>query len=87
MLLEVLYDHITDKSKLLTDKRLVSITHTDAGDVVVTADGSTYAGDIIVGTDGTHSAVRKEIAKRAEELNLGDDYAEDGSEFSAPVCT
>ncbi|PYI11277.1 FAD/NAD(P)-binding domain-containing protein [Aspergillus sclerotiicarbonarius CBS 121057] len=85
-LLEVLYDHIADKSKLLTDKRLVSVTHTETGDVVVTADGSTYAGDIVVGTDGTHSAVRKEIAKRAEELNLGDDYAEEDKVVATYSC-
>ncbi|PWY91990.1 FAD/NAD(P)-binding domain-containing protein [Aspergillus sclerotioniger CBS 115572] len=85
-LLEVLYDHIADKSKLLTGKRLVSVTHTETGDVVVTADGSTYAGDIVVGTDGTHSAVRKEIAKRAEEMDLGEDYAEQNKVAASYSC-
>ncbi|RAK97686.1 FAD-dependent oxidoreductase [Aspergillus ibericus CBS 121593] len=85
-LLGVLYDNIADKSKLLTEKRLVSVTHTETGDVVVTADGSTYTGDIIVGADGTHSAVRKEIAKRAEELNLGEDYAEENKVAATYSC-
>ncbi|PYH93622.1 DUF747-domain-containing protein [Aspergillus ellipticus CBS 707.79] len=77
--LEVLFDHIADKSKLLTGKRVVNVTHTDIGVDVATADGSTYSGDILVGTDGTHSTIRQEIARRAGELELGEDYMEEES--------
>ncbi|PWY78348.1 FAD/NAD(P)-binding domain-containing protein [Aspergillus heteromorphus CBS 117.55] len=82
-LLEVLFDHIADKSKLLSRRRVATIIHTDDRVNVVTTDGSMYSGDIIVGTDGTHSTVRQEIVRRARELGLGEDYAEEDRKFGA----
>ncbi|RDK37768.1 FAD/NAD(P)-binding domain-containing protein [Aspergillus phoenicis ATCC 13157] len=81
-LLEVLYNNIADKSKVLPGKRVASVTHTDEGVDVVTTDGSTYSADIIVGTDGTHSKLRQEMARYAKVLGLSKDYAEEDSQLS-----
>ncbi|GKZ25541.1 hypothetical protein AbraCBS73388_001182 [Aspergillus brasiliensis] len=78
-LLEVLYNNIADKSKILPNKRVDSVTHTDIGVDVRTTDGSTYSADIVVGTDGTHSKLRQQIARYAKDLGLSEDYAEEDS--------
>jgi 2-polyprenyl-6-methoxyphenol hydroxylase-like FAD-dependent oxidoreductase len=59
MLLETLYDHIIDKSKLLTGKKVERIRHLEDIVEITTIDGSKYTGDIVVGTDGVHSAFDK----------------------------
>jgi 2-polyprenyl-6-methoxyphenol hydroxylase-like FAD-dependent oxidoreductase len=81
-LLEVLYNNIANKSKILPGKRVASVTHTDEGVDVVTTDGSTYSADIIVGTDGTHSKLRQEMARYAKDLGLSKDYAEEDSQLN-----
>ncbi|PWY82319.1 monooxygenase [Aspergillus eucalypticola CBS 122712] len=48
-LLEVLYNNIADKSKVLPGKRVASVTHTDNGVDVVTTDG--YAEDLGLSED------------------------------------
>lgn len=63
MVLQVLYNNIKDKTKVLTKKRVERVTTTDDGVLVQTADGSTYRGDILIGADGIHSTVRKEMWK------------------------
>ncbi|KAL4953560.1 hypothetical protein BDW69DRAFT_165055 [Aspergillus filifer] len=82
MLLQVLYDRIADKGKLLTGKRVETVVHSEDGVEVRTTDGSVYYGDIVVGADGAHSRVRLEIASRAKELGLGAEY-DDGNEVAS----
>ncbi|KAL4940555.1 hypothetical protein BDV06DRAFT_196397 [Aspergillus oleicola] len=81
-LLQVLYDRIADKGKLLTGKRVESVVHGEEGVEVRTVDGSIYHGDIVVGADGAHSRVRQEIAQRAKEQELGQEYS-DANEVTA----
>jgi 2-polyprenyl-6-methoxyphenol hydroxylase-like FAD-dependent oxidoreductase len=69
--IEVLYGHIQDKSKVLTQKRIMTINITEFGVRVVTKDGSTYEGDIIIGADGVNSTVRKEMERNANERQAG----------------
>ncbi|KAL2840601.1 hypothetical protein BJX68DRAFT_185187 [Aspergillus pseudodeflectus] len=76
-LLQVMYDCIRDKAKLLTKKRVESVRQLDNGIEVTTADGSVYRGDILVGTDGVHSQVRKEMVRHATEQGIAEDYAEE----------
>jgi len=71
MVLQVLYDNIKDKRKVLTSKRVQKVDMTDNGVVVKTADGSSYHGDILVGTDGIHSTVREEMWKIAHKKSPG----------------
>ncbi|KAL4928068.1 FAD-dependent oxidoreductase [Aspergillus undulatus] len=69
-LLEVMYDCISDKSKLLTGKRVETIRHLNDAAEVITGDGSIYRGDLVIGADGTHSRVRQEMARHAKELGV-----------------
>lgn len=71
MSIEVFYDHLKDKSKVLVDKRVVEVKPLAAGVQVTTKDGSTYTGDILVGADGIHSTVRKEMWRLGDELSPG----------------
>ncbi|KIA75410.1 monooxygenase [Aspergillus ustus] len=76
-LLQSLYDCMSDKSKLLTDKRVASVRHFEDAVEVTTTDGSTYRGDILVGTDGVHSRVRQEMVRHATEQGVAHNYTED----------
>lgn len=69
MLLRILYENIKDKSKILTNKRVVKATLTHGGVQVTTADGTTVPGDILVGADGVHSTIRQEMWKLAADLS------------------
>jgi len=71
MVLQVLYDQIKDKSKILTQKRVVKVDVHDKGVKAITQDGSVYTGDIIVGADGIHSTVREEMWRIANTLTPG----------------
>lgn len=71
MVLQVLYDNIRDKTKILTRKRVQNVDMNDDGVTVQTTDGSTYRGDILVGADGIHSTVRGEMWRIANEMSPG----------------
>lgn len=71
MVLQVLYDNIKDKTKVLTNKRVHKVHMTDAGVTVKTSDGSVYQGDILVGSDGIHSTVRDEMWRIANQERPG----------------
>lgn len=65
--LQVLYDNIKDKSKVLTEKRLAKIDMNENGVKAIMTDGSEFTGDILVGGDGIHSKTRSEMWRLAEE--------------------
>ncbi|KAL6406619.1 FAD-binding domain containing protein [Ilyonectria robusta] len=71
MVLQVLYDNIRDKTKILTKKHVQKVDMTDDGVVVKTSDGSSYKGDILIGADGIHSSVRGEMWRIANEISPG----------------
>lgn len=75
-ILKIIYSHIVDKSKVLTNKRVEYVRNTAHEVEVRTTDGSTYTGDLVIGADGVHSRVRQEIHRHAEEQGLGDEYME-----------
>ncbi|KAK0616550.1 hypothetical protein B0T14DRAFT_433542 [Immersiella caudata] len=70
-LLQVLYDELRHKDRILLQSRVKTIVPLDAGASVVTTDGRTFTGDIIVGADGIHSVVRHEMRRLADELRPG----------------
>lgn len=72
MVLQVLYDNIKDKTKILTGKRVQSVDMKEDKVVVKTEDGSLYTGDILVGADGVHSQVRSEMWRLANEQSPGE---------------
>lgn len=61
MLLQILYDNLKHKDRVLTNKRVVHVDMNRTGVFVTTEDGSTYSGDILIGGDGVHSKVRQEM--------------------------
>ncbi|KAF7351053.1 Monooxygenase FAD-binding protein [Mycena sanguinolenta] len=71
MAIEVFYNNLKDKSKVLVDKRVVTVTPLANGVQVTTKDGATYTGDILVGADGVHSTIRKEMWRLGDELAPG----------------
>ncbi|MBE3049704.1 hypothetical protein IMZ48_45850 [Candidatus Bathyarchaeota archaeon] len=67
MLLQILYDNLHFKDRVLTEKR-VNHVEMDANQATAyTKDGSSYSGDILIGADGVHSAVRSEMWRNASE--------------------
>lgn len=64
--LQVLYDNLDDKSKILVSQRCSSIAHSEDSVAVKCEDGKEYAGDVVVGTDGVHSFVRSEMRRYAD---------------------
>src|SRR5436190_14313324 len=71
LVLEVLYNHIVDKSKILLKKKICRVDHSEDKVVVHCNDGSSYEGDILAGADGVHSKTRHEMWRLADELEPG----------------
>ncbi|KAJ4214447.1 hypothetical protein NW759_010463 [Fusarium solani] len=71
VVLQVLYDNIKDKTKVLVNKRVDKVHTSDDGVVVKTSDGSSFEGHILVGADGIHSTVRGEMWRIANEMSPG----------------
>ncbi|KAJ5782517.1 hypothetical protein N7457_004291 [Penicillium paradoxum] len=69
MLIEILYEKIQDKSKVITSQRVNTVETGSSGVTVTTTTGETYTGSIIVGADGIHSKVRQEMWKAAEKVD------------------
>lgn len=70
-LLQILYDHIQDKDRVLLNKAVTGIDLVKGGVNVTTADGSTYSGSIVVGADGIHSKVRSIMRALGTRLQPG----------------
>jgi 2-polyprenyl-6-methoxyphenol hydroxylase-like FAD-dependent oxidoreductase len=78
-LLQVLYDNLKQKDKVLTEKKVTSVEMTKDRVQVATKDGSVYDGSFLVGADGVHSAVRKEMWRIANHESPGLFSPEEGS--------
>ncbi|KAI1107625.1 FAD/NAD(P)-binding domain-containing protein [Jackrogersella minutella] len=78
-LVRAVYDNLSesDKSRVLTNKKVIDIAADDLGVTVRCADGSKYDGSIVVGADGTHSLVRKRMRTLALQasptIDIGDE--------------
>lgn len=66
MIIQILFDNLSDKSKVLTKKGVTNVDQTTEGVLVTTEDGSMFGGDILVGADGIHSMVRREMWRLAD---------------------
>ena len=71
MVLQVLYDNIRDKSKIITKSRVHRVELTEDEVLVRTTDRTLYRGDILVGADGIHSAIRTEMWRLANKMSPG----------------
>ena len=68
---EILYNHLPDKSRVATGKLVRHIEQTDIGVRVVLEDGRTEKGAIVIGADGVHSMARDFMWKHANTLAPG----------------
>jgi 2-polyprenyl-6-methoxyphenol hydroxylase-like FAD-dependent oxidoreductase len=71
ILLRILYDGITDKTKIQTGKKVVTVDHKADRAMVHCENGSAFYGDVVVGADGVHSRVRKEMWRSANMSGSG----------------
>ncbi|TDZ68370.1 FAD-dependent monooxygenase andE [Colletotrichum trifolii] len=85
MLLQVLYDNLKNKDKVLTKKRVSKVDMVKGGVQVHTEDGDLFEGDIIVGADGIHSAVRDEMWRVGHQESPG--YFPPDEHSRVPVST
>lgn len=69
--LEVLYEYYPDKSKIITNKKVLKVQLSGQGAIVLTDDGHKYHGSLIVGADGVHSQIRSEMWRLADMMNPG----------------
>ncbi|KAI8649115.1 hypothetical protein NCS57_01447600 [Fusarium keratoplasticum] len=85
MLLQILYNNLKHKDRVLTKKRVSRLELTEDGAQAYTQDGSLYEGDIVVGADGIHSAVRDEMWRLGKEQSPG--YFSEDENSQVPVST
>lgn len=69
MLIQILYNKIEDKSKVLTSEKVATVKNTASHVTVTTQAGNSYTGDIVVGADGIHSTVRKQMWQEAQQTD------------------
>lgn len=67
-ILQVLYDNLTDKSKVRLGEKVIGIEQRE-NTVTVKTKKSTYSGSIVVGADGTYSRVRTQMLRSAPNPN------------------
>ncbi|CZR61768.1 related to hydroxylase [Phialocephala subalpina] len=69
--LQVLYEKIKDKSKILTKKRLEKIDLNEKGVKATITDGLTFTGDVLIGADDIHSTTRSKMWRLADTVSPG----------------
>ena len=66
-MLDLLFDSLKHKDRVLTGKRVEHVKHGKDSVTVTTRDGSDYTGDILIGADGVHSTIRQQMWHIARE--------------------
>ncbi|KAI9690115.1 MAG: hypothetical protein M1822_009076 [Bathelium mastoideum] len=66
--LDVLYNGLPDKSRIVMNKSVESIREDENGVEVFCHDGTSERGDIVIGCDGVHSKVRQTMWEHAAKL-------------------
>ncbi|KAF3053971.1 hypothetical protein E8E11_000876 [Didymella keratinophila] len=63
MIIQILYDNLRDKSKVLTKMGVTKVEQITGGVLVTTDDGNTFRGDVLVGADGIHSTKLPDVTR------------------------
>ena len=69
--LEVLYESLPDKTRILMNKGAKDIQEDQDGVEVFCQDGTSERGDIVIGCDGVHNKVREIMWENAARLAPG----------------
>ncbi|KAI0003148.1 FAD binding domain protein [Xylariaceae sp. FL0662B] len=69
--LQILYDRLQSKHRVVLNKRVVGIDHIDGGVQVTTKDGTSFRGTLVVGVDGIHSPTRALMFRLGNQLQPG----------------
>ncbi|OJD35345.1 fad binding domain protein [Diplodia corticola] len=84
--LEILYEGIKDKSRVLTGKTVCSVQSSSTHATITTADGDRLSCDFIVGADGVRSLVRREIEAALPQLHYTPNNMHEQPGFSSPAA-
>ncbi len=71
MVLQILFDNIQDKSKILLNKKIIGVEHTPHRVKVKCEDKSSYEGDVLAGADGVASKTREQMWRLADAEEPG----------------
>ncbi|OTA91291.1 hypothetical protein M434DRAFT_13258 [Hypoxylon sp. CO27-5] len=91
-LVRALYDGLSesDKSRVLTNKKVTDVSADASGVSVLCVDGTKYEGSIVIGADGVHSIVRKRMRELALKASPTIDIDEENpfvSEYKTAWCS
>ncbi|PHH90143.1 hypothetical protein CDD83_4425 [Cordyceps sp. RAO-2017] len=70
-LIQILYEELPDKSKVLLGRAVAGIRQSENGVEVELADGTSQRGDLVIGADGVHSIVREAMWQHADAAEPG----------------
>jgi 2-polyprenyl-6-methoxyphenol hydroxylase-like FAD-dependent oxidoreductase len=71
VLLEIMFDNIQYRSKILLNKNIIDIEHALHGVRLKCEDKSSYEGDILAGADGVASKMRDQMWRLADAAEPG----------------
>ena len=69
IVLRTLFQRLEDPSKVVLNRRVVKVDHTETGVTVYCDGGEVYTGDVIIAADGVHSFIRTEMRRYADLEN------------------
>lgn len=85
--IQVLFDSLKHKDRVLTNKRIRLVEHGDSDVTVHAEDGTKYTGYILIGADGVHSTIRQEMWRISQD-DKSDCFQPDPLAGQSPVlCT
>lgn len=69
MLIQILYDHIQDKSKVLTSEKVLTVKNSRLHVTVTTSSGKSFTGGMVAGADGINSTVRQKMWEESQSID------------------